>query len=137
MGVGEGGAVGLYEGGMASHAHVRLHVGCGVAFGVEQVETEAVGGVRRDGLGAIPDHHVAVGQTVEVAKLTLAERLRRPLALGVQKVSRPMERCQETSQAPPMEDEVTVSTPHQMYQGTVAASLTHGRLPGEWRCALS
>jgi len=38
---------------------------------------------------------------------------------GVQKVSRPMERCQETSQAPPMEAEVTASAPHQTYQGAV------------------
>jgi len=30
-----------------------------------------------------------------------------------------MERCQETSQAPPIEEEVTASTPHQMYQGTL------------------
>jgi hypothetical protein len=35
-------------------------------------------------------------------------------------VSRPMERCQETSQAPPMEDEVTAMAPIQIYQGTVA-----------------
>ena len=41
---------------------------------------------------------------------------------GVQKVSRPMERCQETSHAPPMEAEVTASTPHQTYQGTLAPS---------------
>jgi hypothetical protein len=33
-----------------------------------------------------------------------------------------MERCHETSHAPPMEDEVTASTPHQMYQGTVPVS---------------
>src|ERR1700733_3110443 len=40
---------------------------------------------------------------------------------GVQKVSRPMERCQETSHAPPIEAEGTASAPHQAYQGTVAA----------------
>jgi hypothetical protein len=40
---------------------------------------------------------------------------------GVQKVSRPMERCQETSHVPPMEDDVTAMAPTQMYQGTVAA----------------
>jgi hypothetical protein len=34
-----------------------------------------------------------------------------------------MERCQETSHTPPTEDEVTASTPHQMYQGTVGASV--------------
>jgi hypothetical protein len=33
-----------------------------------------------------------------------------------------MERCQETSHAPPMVAEVTASTPHQTYQGTVGAS---------------
>lgn len=31
-----------------------------------------------------------------------------------------MERCQETSHAPPMEAEVTAATPNQMYQGTEA-----------------
>src|ERR1700733_12538994 len=41
---------------------------------------------------------------------------------GVQKVSRPMERCQETSHAPPMEAEVTASAPNHMYQGTRAVS---------------
>src|SRR5277367_2794661 len=39
---------------------------------------------------------------------------------GVQKVSRPMLRCQETSQAPPMLADVTARTPHQTYQGTEA-----------------
>src|ERR1700761_1045750 len=39
---------------------------------------------------------------------------------GVQKVSRPMERCQETSHAPPMEAEVTARAPSQVYQGVVA-----------------
>src|ERR1700761_2164472 len=38
---------------------------------------------------------------------------------GVQNVSRPIDRCQETSQAPPMEDEVMARTPAQMYQGTL------------------
>src|SRR5260370_28506096 len=37
---------------------------------------------------------------------------------GVQKVSRPMERCQETSHAPPMEAEVTARAPNHRYQGT-------------------
>ena len=41
------------------------------------------------------------------------------MCAGVQKLSRPMERCQETSQAPPMEDEVTARAPHHMYQGTL------------------
>jgi hypothetical protein len=41
---------------------------------------------------------------------------------GVQKLSRPMERCQETSHAPPIEAEVTARTPVQMYQGTELAS---------------
>src|SRR5882672_212449 len=36
---------------------------------------------------------------------------------GVQKVSRPIERCQEMSQAPPIEAEVTASAPHHTYQG--------------------
>jgi hypothetical protein len=38
---------------------------------------------------------------------------------GVQKVSRPMERCQETSQCAPMVTEVTASAAHQRYQGMV------------------
>jgi hypothetical protein len=33
-----------------------------------------------------------------------------------------MERCQETSHAPPMVADVTARTPHQTYQGTVGAS---------------
>jgi hypothetical protein len=33
-----------------------------------------------------------------------------------------MERCHETSHAPPMVADVTASTPHQTYQGTVGAS---------------
>src|SRR5438270_5372180 len=37
---------------------------------------------------------------------------------GVQKLSRPMERCQETSHAPPILAEVTASAPNHMYQGT-------------------
>jgi hypothetical protein len=37
---------------------------------------------------------------------------------GVQKLSRPMERCQETSHAPPIVEEVTARAPVQMYQGT-------------------
>src|SRR5258707_15181394 len=37
---------------------------------------------------------------------------------GVQKVSRPIERCQETSHAPPIEAEVTASAPNHRYQGT-------------------
>src|ERR1700761_2661516 len=39
------------------------------------------------------------------------------MCAAVQKVSRPMERCQETSQAPPTEEEATARAPHQMYQG--------------------
>jgi len=39
---------------------------------------------------------------------------------GVQKVSRPMERCQETSQAPPMLEKVTAAAPVQIYQGMPA-----------------
>src|SRR5712692_6982460 len=35
---------------------------------------------------------------------------------GVQKVFRPMERCQEISQWPPMTAEATARTEHQMYQ---------------------
>src|SRR5215469_8303061 len=42
------------------------------------------------------------------------------MCAGVQKVSRPMERCQDTSHAPPMEAEVTASAPHHRYQGTRA-----------------
>jgi hypothetical protein len=44
------------------------------------------------------------------------------MCAGVQKVSRPMDRCQETSQAPPMEDEVIARTPAQMYQGMAEGS---------------
>src|SRR5580658_8062038 len=36
---------------------------------------------------------------------------------GVQKLSRPMERCQETSQCAPMVTEVTASAAHQRYHG--------------------
>src|SRR5712664_3812849 len=36
---------------------------------------------------------------------------------GVQKVSRPMERCQETSHAPPIKAEVTARAPNHRYQG--------------------
>ncbi len=40
---------------------------------------------------------------------------------GVQKLSRPIERCQETSHAPPMVAQVTAIAPVQMYQGTADA----------------
>src|ERR1700730_10304742 len=46
---------------------------------------------------------------------------------GVQKVSRPMERCQGTSHAPPILAEVTASAPNHRYQGT--------RGPSEETCA--
>jgi hypothetical protein len=39
------------------------------------------------------------------------------MCAGVQNVSRPIDRCQETSHAPPIEDEVMANTPTQMYQG--------------------
>src|SRR5271163_533556 len=42
------------------------------------------------------------------------------MCAGVQKLSRPMERCQETSHAPPITAEVTAMIPHQTYQGTAA-----------------
>src|SRR5260370_42451671 len=42
---------------------------------------------------------------------------------GVQKLSRPMERCQETSHAPPIVAEVTAMAPHQTYHGTEAVRL--------------
>ncbi len=45
------------------------------------------------------------------------------MCAGVQKVSRPIERCQETSHAPPMEAEVTARTPAQMVQGIEAGVL--------------
>jgi hypothetical protein len=48
---------------------------CWFAVGVEQAEAEGVGGVCGDGLGAIPDHDVAVGEIVRAAELALAERL--------------------------------------------------------------
>src|SRR5579883_2362484 len=41
------------------------------------------------------------------------------MCAGVQNVSRPMERCQEISQWPPIMAEVTARTAHQIYQGTV------------------
>ncbi len=50
------------------------------------------------------------------------------MCAGVQKVSRPIDRCQETSQAPPMEDEVMASTPAQMYQGMVKREREDGRV---------
>ena len=37
---------------------------------------------------------------------------------GVQKLSRPMERCQEISQWMPVMAQVTAATEHQTYQGT-------------------
>src|ERR1700723_164181 len=42
------------------------------------------------------------------------------MCAGAQKLSRPIERCQETSHDPPMLAEVTASAPAQMYQGTEA-----------------
>jgi hypothetical protein len=39
------------------------------------------------------------------------------MCAGVQKVSRPIDRCQETSQAPPIEEDVMAITPVQIYQG--------------------
>ena len=44
------------------------------------------------------------------------------MCAGVQKVSRPMERCQETSHAPPIEAEVTASAPNHTYQGALVVS---------------
>jgi len=40
------------------------------------------------------------------------------MCAGVQKVSRPIERCHDTSHAPPTEADVTASTPPQTYHGT-------------------
>ena len=68
MDVGEDGAVGLDEGGVAGHAHVGLHVGGGLAVGGEQVEAEVVGGAGGEGGGGVPDHGVAVGQAEGVAE---------------------------------------------------------------------
>src|SRR5271156_508949 len=48
------------------------------------------------------------------------------MCAGVQNESRPIERCQETSHAPPIEAEVTATTPHQTYQGTDAAGMPRG-----------
>jgi hypothetical protein len=39
------------------------------------------------------------------------------MCAGVQKVSRPIDRCQETSHAPPIEEDVMAMTPIQIYQG--------------------
>lgn len=39
------------------------------------------------------------------------------MCAGVQKVSRPIERCQETSQCAPIETDVTASTAHHRYHG--------------------
>src|ERR1700733_6125346 len=60
--------------------------------------------------------------TTSHAQMTAATTPQAWIAMcaGVQKVSRPMDRCQETSQAPPMAEEVIASTPAQMYQGMVA-----------------
>src|SRR5690242_2980868 len=41
---------------------------------------------------------------------------------GVQKVSRPMERCQEMSQCTPAMAQVTAATEHHTYQGVVTRS---------------
>src|SRR5215471_3219720 len=40
------------------------------------------------------------------------------MCAGVQKLSRPMERCQEMSQCTPVMAQVTAATAHQTYQGT-------------------
>ena len=61
------------EGGVAGHAEVGLHVGGGLAGGVEQVEAEGVGGAGGEGGGAVPDHGVAVGQLVGGAEQSPAE----------------------------------------------------------------
>src|ERR1700761_833632 len=45
---------------------------------------------------------------------------------GVQKLSRPMERCQETSQCAPMVTEVTASAAHQRYHGMRTTLLVRG-----------
>lgn len=39
------------------------------------------------------------------------------MCAGVQNVSRPIDRCQETSQCAPIETEVTATTEHHRYQG--------------------
>lgn len=39
------------------------------------------------------------------------------MCAGVQKLSRPIERCQETSQCAPIATEVTATAAHQRYQG--------------------
>lgn len=59
--MGEDGAVGFDEGGVASHAEIRLHIGGGHAVGIEQMKAEGVGGACSDGCGAIPHHGVAIG----------------------------------------------------------------------------
>ncbi len=43
------------------------------------------------------------------------------ICAGVQKVSRPMERCQEASQCMPKTAEAREATTHQTYQGIGAA----------------
>ena len=59
------------------------------------------------------------------------------MCAGVQKVSRPMDRCQETSQAPPMEEDVMATTPAQIYQGMRASDWAgdggEAKRPDDWR----
>ena len=52
---------------------------------------------------------------------------RYPMWAGVQKVSRPMERCQEMSQWMPVMAQVTAATAHQTYQGTKTESASRHR----------
>ena len=52
------------------------------------------------------------------------------MCAGVQKLSRPIERCQDTSHDPPMLAEVTASAPAQMYQGTEASEVA--KTEGWW-----
>ena len=62
MGVGEDSAISFDEGGVAGHAEIRLHVRCRVAVGVEQAEAEVIRGACGNGIGAAPNHRVAIGE---------------------------------------------------------------------------
>jgi hypothetical protein len=63
--------------------------------------------------------------TTSHAQITAASTPHAWIAMcaGVQNVSRPIDRCQETSHAPPIDDDVTANAPIQMYQGTDGEAL--------------
>ncbi len=62
--MGEDAAVGLDEGGVAGHAHVQAISPAGWPLGSSSVEGEVVRRLRDQGIGAFPDHGVAIGKLV-------------------------------------------------------------------------